>query len=269
MRILLLCLAPLFAYAQAPATPPPGASEHDADPNWTAGEVKIRYVEVGVQLFGLVNGSFTRELDDEDKQLTITDPTDSSRQDTVSELLYPGFGGVGGGGGLSLIAMYRGIVGLQLEGYFSIDQGGGKVNDQEFTLSQTAFHLPIFLKLSAPLTVVRPFAFGGPEIVFPGDPELDNEVVGFEIKGQADTYLSWGFGVGFEFVLPPAGPVDIRIPLTFRGSYHPVGDGISDRADYDLVKEAGSGYYIQRGATYKTEWELQAAVALGVAVYFL
>lgn len=229
--------------------------------------------EVGVTAFGLVNGSFLTEIDDNKKT--------ASYDDREYLVLYPGFGGVGGGGGISVVGMWRGIVGLELQLFGSVDKGDGSLQfnniELDFTVGQTALHLPILLRAAVPVAPVRPFVFGGPEIVFPGEAEVTDKKYNFpnvalfkpQPGAHADTYVAWAFGLGFEFMLPIDG-VDLRIPLTLRGVLNPgAGDTGDDRLK--VVCDGGSSQCppVFDELSFKTEWEWQADVTLGLAYYFL
>ena len=72
--------------------------------------------------------------------------------------------------------------------------------------------------------------------------------------------MMWTFGLGMEIKLPVP-KADIRIPLTLRGSYNP---GVEAKAIDRL-----DGTPTASKATFKTEWQWNAAATLGVAYYFL
>ncbi len=268
VRSLLLCAA---------LATPALAQKDDGNAAWTDGEEAIRHVEVGVSLFGFANGSF---IDDEvDKTTTL------SNGQTVP-LPYPGFGGVGGGGGLTVSGLWRGIVGLETGIVFSLDQGSGQLDfgagEIDYQVGQNAWHVPLLLKVAAPLATVRPFGFFGVEWVFPSDVAVqerspDSPQAASLVDVEAGSYWGYAFGAGLEFLVPAG--VDLRIPLTFRGFYNPnVGDKAEDRmsfapADCDPAQGIGGQ---QSGAggpcsnfVYSTEWQWQAAVSLGLAYYFL
>ncbi len=271
---LALIAAPLVAVAQpeAPSVPKPtpmpeapGAPEPGVPPavpaeatDWE-GEISREW-EVGVSALGFVNGSFLTELSEGDK--VRTGPNGAQVR-----ALYPGFGGVGGGGGLTVSGMWRGIVGLELGFFYSLDQGKGDLTLDttkiDVTLSQEAFHLPIMVKVAAPVKPVRPFLFIGPEFVFPSEPEAESSLpVTPAVAAVADNYLTLAFGFGFEFMLPVQG-ADVRIPLILRGAWNPsLGDSIDDRLDTE-------GCSVTEPCPFVTEWEWQTEVALGVAYYFL
>lgn len=263
---------PGLALAQAPAVAPnlgamqpqkqavqaaPGAEA----PHITAadGAVVMRDLELGFSVFGMANGSFMYEPSEADK----------------APYLYPGFGGASGGAGLNFIASYRGIIGLELGFMFSAERATGSVADLDFTVGQTAFHLPILLRLAVPLEKgVRPFIFGGPDIVFPGDAEVTNVderlkavqvgVAGqplqpFDPQAKADTYMTWAVGVGFEFLMPVDGQ-DFRIPLTLRANLNP-------NAEDKAKDKVADGSTVAR-PIYKTEWDIQAMATLGFGWYF-
>ena len=173
-------------------------------------------LDLGLQVYGMVTGSFLSELDDQQKV-----------RDGNRLTLYPGFGGVGGGGGLNFEAMWRGIVGVQVGFAYSVDSVSGDLvqGAREVTanITQSAIHIPFVLKVAAPIEVVRPFGFVGGEYVVPGEPEVSQSggtVAG--VAAKADPYLALAFGAGMEFMLPIP-EVDLRIPLTLRGRLQPRG----------------------------------------------
>lgn len=251
--LLSLCLA-LPALAQV----------DDGQANWDPGDDHMRHVEVGVQLFGFVNGSFLDEPSGKDKQNA-----------NGAEVLYPGFGGVGGGGGLTIGGMWRGIVGLETGLMFSLDQGTGTVNatgaeDVDYTVGQNALHVPLLLKVSGPLASVRPFGYFGLQWTFVSgvavqsrDP--DSTAAGNLVDVEADDYYSLAFGAGFEFLIPAG--VDLRIPLTFRGTWNP--DTPAKAVDRMKCLPNGCDAAAASTFVYNTEWQYQAAISLGLAYYFL
>jgi hypothetical protein len=179
------------------------------------------------------------------------------------QVVYPGFGGFGGGGGLMVDVSFRGIIGVQLGLYGTRGGASGSINDVDFEIVQNAFHVPVLLKAAIPTDSVRPYLFLGPEFVFPGDPEVDNDMPGgVAVAAKADTYGVFSFGFGFEFMLPVEG-MDVRLPFNLRGLYNPGYDNTLDgRAEYTADGD------VLTGATFVTEWEWQAAVSLGLAFYF-
>ncbi len=264
MRYTLLTLA-LFA---APAL----GQVDDGQANWDAGDDHTRQVEVGVQLFGFVNGSFLDEPSDKDKMVTFDDGT------TSPPLLYPGFGDVGGGGGLTVSGMWHGIVGLETGIIFSLDQGTGTLSpgagtDIDYTVGQNAIHIPLLLKVSAPLKTVRPFGYFGIDWAFVSDVAVqerdpDSSAAANLVDVEAENYYTLAFGVGFEFLIPAG--VDLRIPLTFRGSWNPNTPTKAQDRMTTVPEECGTA---AKGACtqfiYNTEWQYQAAISLGIAYYFL
>lgn len=238
-------LAQPTAPMQAPITAPVAAPVSGAS-----------QVEIGVHAYGLAIGSFLTELDDSKKVIMV------NGRPVLA--VYPGFGGFGGGGGIAVDVSWQGIIGLQLGLFGSVDKGSGSINNVDFNIGQTAMHMPILLKVAAPVPTVRPFAVFGPEFVFPGEATADTDAPGgVKVDAQAGTYLALAFGFGFEFVLPVP-DMDVRIPLSFRGAWNPaVEDDINDRATFEV--ENGN---LLRSAVFKSEWEWQAVVTLGVAFYF-
>jgi hypothetical protein len=275
LMIAAFAAAPTWVMAQpavpatAPAaTTPAAATAPHVEPategkRLTAkdGAVVAREWELGFSFYGLANGSFMTEPSDQDKV----------NPDNNQALLYPGFGGASGGAGFNLVGSWRGIIGLELGMYFSADRGTGSIQDFDFTVGQTAFHLPVLLRIAAPLNKgVRPFLFGGPDFVFPGKAEVTNsaeELDRVSVNGQplqlnahADSYMAWAAGFGLEFLLPLEGQ-DFRIPLTFRANLNPnTGVKAVDRLKAPVT---------QHSYDYNTEWEIQAVITLGFGWYFM
>ncbi len=223
-----------------------------------------KLISVGAGLIGMVGGNFLNKPD-----------TDSPtyKGHLVSLSTYPGFGGVSRGGGLMLEGRFRFGLGLELDVLRSSDHGHGDltINGTKFTIDvgQSAWHLPVLLKFVAPLPVVRPMVFLGPEFVFPGSPDasVDPQNPNFwTVKATASSYTLFTWGVGMEFKLPLDG-VDLRIPFTLRGSVNTgLGNKLDDRATHGITP-VGSAVKIDE-VTYKSEWKYQAQATLGVAAYF-
>ena len=222
-----------------------------------------RPFELGVSLYGLVMGSFLDEPQTKDKVITL----DDGRR---AQVLYPGFAGVGGGAGLSLVGMWRGIVGLELGVYNSVDHGTGEINNVEFTIGQSAWHIPLMLRVAVPAESVRPFLSLGIDFVLPGEAEVTDvelPALADRLGAEADSYVAWTMGFGFEFRLPTE--QDLRIPLAFRWNYHSVGDTAEDRlgpfdcgtADLDFCANP-------KQQVFKTEWQHQVVASLGFGWYF-
>jgi hypothetical protein len=256
----LVSAGPAAAQTSEPAAPAPLFQAPEREKQW----------ELGVGFLGLVGGSFLSELSDRDKRFPF-EVDGQSRGEVV--FTYPGFGGVGGGGGLALEANWRGIVGLEVDVLYTRDQGKGDIDGFEITMAQWALHIPLLLKVGLPAGLVRPFLVVGPEFVIPGDPEVSGDLpplavpgVGTataSLEGQADPYVAIAFGLGFEFRLPVEN-ADLRIPLTLRGSYNPgVGDKGADRQSLSC-STTGRACTV----TLNSEWEWQAAATLGLAYYF-
>jgi hypothetical protein len=242
---------PVAAPVAAPVLAPPVAPASAAAPASTESQV-----EVGVHAYGLAIGSFLTELDASKKVIM--------HNGTPLRTVYPGFAGFSGGGGIAADVSYRGIIGLQLGLFGSVDEGEGSINDVDFVIGQTAIHLPILVKVSAPVPTVRPFAVIGPEFVFPGETSASPATAGgVDVAAEAESYIALAFGFGFEFVLPVP-DMDVRIPFTLRGSWNPsVEDDITSRARFDI-----EGSQTLNAVVFKSEWEWQAVASMGVAFYF-
>lgn len=227
-------------------------------------------VEIGIGAAGFMNGSFMSEPA-EDKKLVTVEGTDPQVQAKVP---YPGFWGLAGGGGVQLNAMYRGMIGMELDLLFSVDKGAGQItlNSGEsnevkvnLTMSQGAFHIPLLVKAAIPLKSVRPFVLLGPEFVLPGDPELTTDLeISPEIKAEAGPYINLQTGFGFEFQLPVSG-VDLRVPLSFRGNINfDTPEGLNGRVKLTEVTSTSGQPSLK---SINSEWEYQAFITLGLTWY--
>jgi len=257
--------APLRTSALSALTVPAAALVLAASP----AHARPHKIEIGIGAAGLMNGTFMSTIPDEKKVLEY-------EGEAVGGLTYPGFWGLGGGGGVQLNAMYRGAIGMELDMLYSHDSGTGKITvdgfDYHVTLSQGAFHIPLLVKAAIPLKTVRPFLLLGPEFVLPGDPEAekDSDAVKTKYTATADAYINLQAGFGFEFILPVEG-VDLRIPLSLRYSGNfGVGDNLSDRMTITDAEWVGAGNnrgLLQKEVDYKSEWQHQAFITLGVSWY--
>lgn len=216
--------------------------------------------DVGVSAVGLVNGSFIDEPSEGDKFATRPD---GNRR----PVLYPGFAGVGGGAGVTVIGSWRGILGLETGVHYTVEKGAGDINGQAVELSNRSVHVPLLLRISAPLPAISPFLFVGPEFVIPTKTEADMdttelaELAGAGVSAQADPYTTLAFGLGFEIKLP-TGPLDFRIPFVLKGALTP---GFDETADgrLDCLNAACTQ------VRFDTTWQYQASVNIGLAYYFL
>ena len=217
---------------------------------------KPKKLELGVGLLGFVNGSFLTEPDEKDKVATIQD----GNRTYQAQIPYPGFGGVGGGGGITTNVMYRGAIGGQIDFLFSNDVGTGQINEVDVDIGQGAFHIPVMLRAAIPARTVRPFLLVGPEFVIPGTPKIETDLP-ISPKAKADPYVALGFGLGFEFLLP--GEHDLRIPLMLRGNVNfdvPAGtDGRVKLGGVDTTTQPPTASLTE----VSTAWQYQAFVMLG------
>ena len=206
--------------------------------------------ELGVSAHGQVGGSFLSEPDD--KAVTQGSPFEYS---------YPGFAGVGGGGGVGLHLAWRGMLGVVTELSYTKDSGRGAIGGADITLTQWALHVPLMVRAAVPSEHFRLFAQVGPEFVLPQSPsaEYDEAIVVTDVNAAADSYINIAFGLGCEFMLPVE-EVDLRIPFTLRGSINPS----TPAAARDRIRDAE----LPQRMSLVSEWEYQAAVSIGLAWYF-
>ncbi|MFN3199318.1 MAG: outer membrane beta-barrel protein [Bradymonadia bacterium] len=216
---------------------------------------KARKHEFGIGAMGLVNGSF------------IGEPSEEEKAYENAQLPYPGFAGVGGGGGLSFAYMYRGAIGLELDLLYMAERGTGTYDfgalDVDVTLSQSSIHIPLMVKAAIPYRTTRPFLMVGPEFVIPVSSEVDAGSITDLKSASADFYTALGFGLGMDIILPVS-DADIRIPIAFRGNWTPgFSRKVTDR--YPTVDLEGNTARIRE---ISTEWEFQAFFTIGVAYHF-
>jgi hypothetical protein len=213
---------------------------------------------LGAGLLGVAGGTFTGK------------PADKTWEGTAYDAdVYPGFAGSALGGGLMIDARFYDVVGLEIDLIQSTDEGSGTLTwngfDHDITIGQSALHVPVLFKASLPAGLVSPSIFLGPEFVFVGDATASAVAeTRLEFEARNSNYTAFAFGIGFEFALPTP-IVDLRIPLTLRGSYNPgVSDKLSDRMELTNQTSAVSG----SGFRYESNPQYQALFTLGVAAYF-
>jgi hypothetical protein len=195
---------------------------------------------------------------------------------------YPGFGGVIGGGGFMLEARYRGFIGLEIDILRSSDHGKGditisgfdpvawRVVQYKFTveIGQSAWHLPLLVKGTVPLPVVRPSVFFGPELVFPGEPSasVSPPIPNLPVAATVSGYTMLTGGIGVEIKLPIPG-VDVRIPISFRGSINPsISSRVADRMVLTWAQGTPNPAVTQM--TLTSQWKYQTQAVFGAAVWF-
>jgi len=225
--------------------------------------------EIGFELAGFVVGSFMDKPSASQKIATLGT--------TRTSYPYPGYAGIGGGGGLTINALWKGVVGLQLGFWnaqenaagdvdiFNYSQPGATGAKHEMNFSKSSWHLPVLLKLAAPTKSVRPFLVIGGDFVFPSTSELDTTYIGATANDKSYTALHFGFGM--DFLLDIEG-LDIRIPLNFRGNYNTsLGNTVDERVEFSGCNVAMNNTVGCSGYNYRTDWQYQAFISLGIAVY--
>ena len=207
------------------------------------------HIEFGAGAFGFANGNFM-------------DKPSGADFDELGP--YPGFAGAGGGGGLAFSALWRGIVGLELQFMHSAESGEGTVDVSgtaiDVKIEQTSLHIPLLLKLQAPTESVRPFLVVGPDFVSPSDTEMSSRYPIFSASSESYTALAFGFGLDFRLGIEGH---DLRIPFMLRGNYNSgAGSKTSERGEW---LSNGTQY---TGITYYGDWQWQAFATLGLSYYF-
>jgi hypothetical protein len=194
----------------------------------------------------------------------------SPLENTVDGYVVPsqGWGGFGAGGGLAIEGRAFGFVGAEIDVIMRRDTARSEFDldgvEYPFQIAQNAWHIPIFLKFIMPNGVVRPNAFGGGELIFPGTPAV-TQPDGFAtpLTATNQAYQAWAFGWGLEIV-PRELPIDLRFPISFRGAYNTgVGPSSADRATYTIGPEG-----LIEGIEYQSVWQWHASVTAGVSVFF-
>jgi len=194
---------------------------------------------------------------------------------------YPGFAGMTLGGGGFLDLRFIDYLGVEVGFIYTSDKGSaelkvspqnGKETKYNVNIAHNAMHIPLLFKGVIPGAVAQPFLFVGPEFVIPvnegkaslevseqGDAVINSEL--YKVNPSSYTYVTFGLGIEFKLPIPK---VDIRIPLSLRGSINPgVSSKREERADYVI---GGNGELTS--VTYKTNWKFMAVANLGLSVYF-
>jgi hypothetical protein len=264
--IIILCLVVSTSIAHAESMPKasPSSSQENAANTSITGDW-----EVGFELAGFVVGSFIDKPSASQKIATLGT--------TKAQYPYPGFAGVGGGGGLTINALWKGVIGVQLGLWNAQESASGTLDiydytrpgasgtKHEMTFSKSSWHLPVLLKLAAPTKTVRPFLVVGGDFIFPSTSDLDTTYLGASADDQS--YSAFHFGFGLDFLMDIDG-VDVRIPLNFRGNYNTgLGDTVDDRVDFSGCSVGMGNTVGCSGYSYRTDWQYQAFVSLGIAVY--
>ncbi len=181
---------------------------------------------------------------------------------------YPGFAGPTSSFGVALDLRVIKFVGLEVDilkshytGSGDFELNGKKVGETK--ISHDATNIPILLKGVFPSPLLAPYAFVGIELVKVSSPSAEfvpepgvTLSQRFITGGYADDYQFYTFGVGAEVKLPLPG-VDLRVPISIRGSARSVSSESSDR-----VKPDGKDFKIQ------TEFQYRLTANVGVQYYF-
>lgn len=206
-------------------------------------------LQLYVSAHGFVNGSF------------ISEPSDKTVSEYPGYLIpYPGFGGVGGGGGAEFGVNWKALS-LDLGFDYSADQAEGRLNGQALTLSQTTYHLPLTIRLSLPQAkLVRPSLFGGIDWVTAADTQLDAKYFSGIEAAESESYTGWRFGFGFEVFLSNT----LSIPFRVQAVYAPMNnENLDDRVEIVALNGGTLTSY-----KIKSKWEWQPQVSLGFTYYF-
>ncbi len=223
--------------------------------------------DVGTALIGFAVGSFIDEPGESKKIAQL-----GSIQARVP---YAGFAGVGGGSGLTIDALWKGVIGFQLGLWHANEAASGNLDIRgvtgangtryELTFNKKAWHLPVVVKLSAPTQTVRPFLLVGGDFIFPSSTEIETEFGNARMDDRAYSTLHFGVGMDFKLNLED---IDIRIPLSFRGNYNlNLGESVGDRIKFSGCTNTLGNIQCSE-QTYRTDWQYQAFVSLGLAIHY-
>lgn len=218
-------------------------------------ESRFQDLELTLGAMGILNGNFLDKSDDL-----------SAAPGNPLQLVYPGFAGVGGGGGLSAEVRWRNTLGIEVDLFVSSDTGFAYIDLVRVDIGQTAWHVPILFKGISPSNSVRPSIMAGVELVFPASLQVETTPLlsptATRIGSKAGAYAMLVLGAGLEFPLDIDG-YDIRIPFTLRGGFNPgVPNAARDRADY--LFRPGSPPTVGT-VIFSSEWQYQVQATLGVS----
>ena len=210
-------------------------------------------LDIGVGVAGLAGGSII------DK---------ASGSDPASQA-YPGFAGTRVGIGGVLEARFLGFLGVEAGYFVSTDKGDGDVKllgkSISATLGQSASHIPVLVKLVAPIPMFAPFIGAGVDFVKPGSCESNLKLEGVTVPTTCynDSYSMWTGALGAEISLPFFDM--IRFPISLRGSAHrDFGDGLSDRGTITVDSTTG----VPTSARLRSEWRYDVYGTVGASIFF-
>lgn len=163
--------------------------------------------------------------------------------------LLPEYGGLRLGYGASLDVRFLGIVGLEVDVIQSTDTGSAEISsfgENKVSIGQSAWHLPVLLKVTIPLPLIHPVILAGIDWVYPD---------ACSVKGgnenalcAVNPYSTWNVGVGSE-IRVPLPFMDLRIPISLRYAFLRETSGVSagdvPRSEWsgDLYGTAGVSFY--------------------------
>jgi hypothetical protein len=126
-------------------------------------------------------------------------------------------------------------LGLHVGAGYSLETMSGDLDTGAETvqveLEHPALVVPILLQGFAPLGPVTAFVSVGPELVLPIIPLARTEPErAFPVAATAERHVRLNLGAGIEW-RTPLRAVDLRVPLSVRGIWHPgLGDDLDERA---------------------------------------
>lgn len=152
------------------------------------------------------------------------------------DLPVSSFTGIGGGGGVSIQGLFRDIVGLETGLLYVSASGAGDISfpggfsvDQD--LSSSELHIPLLLKLQAPLDSAKPYLGLGATFViqtaaeFTVDQEFLVNSIDTSVETLSYTMLTAAIGVAIDLDV-------VRIPVEFRANYQSLDDDPLERTTF-------------------------------------
>lgn len=196
--------------------------------------------------------------------------------ESIDYVPYPGFSGVGVGGSVFVELAWHNIA-LSFGYMKSFDSASGSINNTSFTestinendlsISQTTTHMPLLLRAELPTKSIRPSIFAGVDWVDVSDSKLEQSADSptdganyvYYLRAEAESYLSYVMGLGFDVLLTTRLRLPIRLYAVFNPTtYETINDAIKVIEQVD--QNTGSGTY-----AIKSEWIWQVCLSLGLS----
>ncbi len=214
-------------------------------------------LDLNVGLLSMVGGNF------------LNQPSDLNVAPGVPvRLVYPGFAGLAGGGGISAQIRWRKFLALETNLFLSSDHGFAYIDLVRVEIGQSAWHLPLMAKAYYPFETVLPYIMLGVEFVQPVTLRANTAPLlppgATRIGSRAGSYMHILMGLGIEIKLPIQ-DVDLRIPIGLRMGINPsTPDAARERADYTI--RPGPPFEVDT-VIFSSEWQYQVHATLGLSIH--